>query len=165
MVGLHFYSSGKLGFISPYHLLRTKMCLRWAAAIVVHSLFFIAHEAADLGYGIWYPTCASSRAFPAGQQSCGGLQELSCLPQWANAPEREELKAGIQVRKLLVTEKNDRGRRYSCPCFWQCFSPGNKFLSPTCEWKISCVSKYFFLEFDCWEVKKLMRNIKLTFVD
>lgn len=55
VVGLHFYRWGKLEFISPYHLFRTKMCLRWAAAIVVRSLFFIAHmklQILDMGFDV-----------------------------------------------------------------------------------------------------------------
>lgn len=164
MVGLHFHNCEKLGgFYLLITYLEPKMCLRWAAAIISAFPFLppstsIARMKLQiLGVGFGVPHLPLLEPF---QQSCGDLQELSTPSQDAAAALQEHwallsssvgkctwkgrTEVGVQARKLLVTEKNDRGRRYSCLFSWQCFSPGNSFLSPTCGWKISRVSKYFF---------------------
>lgn len=156
VVGLHFHSYGKLlGFFPLTTYLDPKMCLRWATAILSAFLFLppsTSHGTAGLGWGVWCPTPGAPWAGQAELRHC--WPESSSRSPWipkALLPSsggkctlNERTEGGNQVRKLLATEKNDRGRRYSCPWFWQCFSPGNRFLSPTCEWKISCVSTYFF---------------------
>lgn len=129
MVGLHFHSCEKLEVFPPYHFFRTKnvpavgSCHGSAFPFLPPSTFVADMKLQMLGVGFGVPH------LPLWEQSWGGLQELGhssqgvsrdtgllCLLWWADAPEREELRVGIQVRKLLAPEKKDRWRRYSCPC-------------------------------------------------